>query len=260
MRPMLALQPAHIRLDARTASGATRSTPTARWSSTPSFGFALETQTLDAVRQLWFTAYTQGTWDADDGARARARVVRQQRLAVRVERPLAQRGPRELVRVPVSPRSTGASRSDTEYYPDPSGLRDGRGADEGAIYAHGDEWRAENGPVARPLAGDATTLFRFQRLPRRRARALRAAPEGRPRGVRSASSAPASTASATARRAPTTSSSSPPRSPAAATSVPFLRDWVYGTKTPPMPGHPDWTTNPPGTARRSRRVTAPRAR
>ena len=27
---------------------------------------------------------------------------------------------------------------------------------------------------------------------------------------------------------------------------PFLRDWLYGTKTPPMPGHPDWTVNPPG--------------
>ncbi len=21
---------------------------------------------------------------------------------------------------------------------------------------------------------------------------------------------------------------------------PFLHDWLYGTKTPPMPGHPDW--------------------
>lgn len=25
---------------------------------------------------------------------------------------------------------------------------------------------------------------------------------------------------------------------------PFLRDWLYGTETPPMPGHPDWTVNP----------------
>ncbi|MET3424576.1 aminopeptidase N [Actinoplanes tereljensis] len=24
----------------------------------------------------------------------------------------------------------------------------------------------------------------------------------------------------------------------------FLTDWLYGTKTPPMPGHPDWTVNP----------------
>ena len=25
----------------------------------------------------------------------------------------------------------------------------------------------------------------------------------------------------------------------------FLNDWLYGTKTPPMPGHPDWTVTPP---------------
>ncbi len=24
----------------------------------------------------------------------------------------------------------------------------------------------------------------------------------------------------------------------------FLRAWVYGTTTPPMPGHPDWTVLP----------------
>jgi aminopeptidase N len=24
----------------------------------------------------------------------------------------------------------------------------------------------------------------------------------------------------------------------------FLNDWLYGTTTPPMPGHPDWTTDP----------------
>jgi aminopeptidase N len=23
----------------------------------------------------------------------------------------------------------------------------------------------------------------------------------------------------------------------------FLRDWLYGETTPPMPGHPDWTVN-----------------
>jgi aminopeptidase N len=28
----------------------------------------------------------------------------------------------------------------------------------------------------------------------------------------------------------------------------FLNDWLYGTKTPPMPGHPDWTVTPPGAA------------
>ena len=41
----------------------------------------------------------RGVWDADDGARARAPVVRRQRRAVRVGRPVDQRGPRHLVRV-----------------------------------------------------------------------------------------------------------------------------------------------------------------
>jgi aminopeptidase N len=26
----------------------------------------------------------------------------------------------------------------------------------------------------------------------------------------------------------------------------LLTDWLYGTKTPPMPGHPEWTADPPG--------------
>ncbi|MEV6170847.1 M1 family metallopeptidase [Streptomyces sp. NPDC051954] len=30
----------------------------------------------------------------------------------------------------------------------------------------------------------------------------------------------------------------------------FLRDWLYGTKTPRMPGHPDWTVTPPSSALR----------
>ncbi|MEN8652055.1 hypothetical protein ABCR94_15920 [Streptomyces sp. 21So2-11] len=25
----------------------------------------------------------------------------------------------------------------------------------------------------------------------------------------------------------------------------FLNEWLYGTKTPRMPGHPDWTVTPP---------------
>jgi aminopeptidase N len=36
---------------------------------------------------------------------------------------------------------------------------------------------------------------------------------------------------------------------------PFLRDWLYGSKTPPMPGHPDWTVTAPGAA-----PAAPKAR
>jgi aminopeptidase N len=31
----------------------------------------------------------------------------------------------------------------------------------------------------------------------------------------------------------------------------FLNDWVYGTTTPPMPGHPEWTVTPPSAAART---------
>jgi aminopeptidase N len=39
--------------------------------------------------------------------------------------------------------------------------------------------------------------------------------------------------------------------------VPFLREWLYGTKTPPMPGHPDWTATPASPA--AARAAAPQS-
>jgi hypothetical protein len=41
--------------------------------------------------------------------------------------------------------------------------------------------------------------------------------------------------------------------------VPFLRDWVYGTKTPKMPGHDDWTVDPVD-ANAPKALSAPAAR
>jgi aminopeptidase N len=34
----------------------------------------------------------------------------------------------------------------------------------------------------------------------------------------------------------------------------FLNNWIYGTTTPPMPGHPDWTVDPvtPASSARSK--------
>ena len=74
----------------------------------------------------------------------------------------------------------GFLEGDTEDYPDPTGYATLVELMK-AVYAHGDEWRAENGPVARPFDGDANDAVHLQRLPRRRAGALRAAPEGRQR-------------------------------------------------------------------------------
>jgi hypothetical protein len=37
----------------------------------------------------------------------------------------------------------------------------------------------------------------------------------------------------------------------------FLNAWLYGTKTPPMPGHPDWTVNPAGAEKVTPLAAAP---
>ena len=109
-----------------------------------------------------------------------------------------------------------------------------------AVYAHGDEWRAQYGPVARPAGADtlfslnvyhggALVLYALRQVIGEHAFArLERAWAQRYRG-RSASTAEfIALASRVARRDLTA----------------FLEDWLYGTTTPPMPGHPDWTVNP----------------
>jgi aminopeptidase N len=110
------------------------------------------------------------------------------------------------------------------------------------VYALGDVFRARYGPVARPPSGDFDALFSpnvyaggalvlyalrqevgaatFQRIERAWIRRYR---------YRSASTADfIALASRKAHRDLTG----------------FLRAWLYDTKTPPMPGHPDWTVAP----------------
>jgi aminopeptidase N len=134
---------------------------------------------------------------------------------------------------------TGQLVADTEGgWPDETGYAT---VDElmRATYAHGDEWRVEDGPVAltksedtmfsrqsylggalvlyalRQVVGNAT----FQRIEREWV--------DRYRG-RSASTADfIALASEVSHR----------------DLSGFLRAWLYGTETPPMPGHPDWTVN-----------------
>ena len=109
-----------------------------------------------------------------------------------------------------------------------------------AVYAHGDQWRAEDGPVATPTSED--TLFSFQ-VYHGGALVLYA--------LRQVVGA------ATFQRIERTwlqtyegKSASTDDFIALASRVSgrnltgFLRQWVYATKTPPMPGHPDWTVDP----------------
>ncbi|MFK3979636.1 M1 family metallopeptidase [Micromonospora sp. NPDC050397] len=109
------------------------------------------------------------------------------------------------------------------------------------VYANSDSWRAQFGPVARPKSaeqlfdlfninvyyGGALALYaleqqlgepKFQQLERAWASAYR--------GKSASTDDFIALASRTAGR----------------DLKPFLTAWLYGTETPPMPGHPDWVT------------------
>ena len=109
-------------------------------------------------------------------------------------------------------------------------------------YSQGDIWRAEFGPVALPASGDIDVLFSpnvydggatvlyalrqligdetFRRLERRWAQHY----EGESVGTGDFIAFASKVAHRDLRV--------------------FLEDWLYGTETPPMPGHPDWTVSP----------------
>jgi aminopeptidase N len=107
------------------------------------------------------------------------------------------------------------------------------------LYEHGDQVRAEFGPVARPLSARPDQLFgpnvfeggalvlyalrqevgdaTFRRIERSWVRRYANDIAGTQDFIRHASQV------------------------AGRDLRGFLRAWLYGTKTPPMPGHPDWT-------------------
>jgi aminopeptidase N len=115
-------------------------------------------------------------------------------------------------------------------------------------YAHGDEWRKQWGPVALPKSGAVSKLYSSQIyyggalvLYALRQKIGNAAFEQVERTwVTRYRDGVASTDDFIALAAEISGDAS---------VIPFLRDWVYGEKTPPMPGHPDWTVNPVGSIR-----------
>ena len=134
---------------------------------------------------------------------------------------------------------------DTEGgYPDPQGYAT---LDEAmrAMYAHGDEWRKKSGPVALPKSGAAVKFYAIQIydggalvLYALRQKIGTAAFEQVERTwVQRYRDSVASTDDFIALATEVSGDQS---------VTPFLRDWLYGEKTPPMPGHPDWTVNPVG--------------
>ena len=121
------------------------------------------------------------------------------------------------------------------------------------IYSLGDRYRAAFGPVGRPISGEPSQLFSAQvyyggalvlyalrqQVGEAAFRRIERAWVSRYRNGVTSTQDFIALASAVSGQNLTT----------------FLSDWVYGTKTPPMPGHPDWTVTPAGATART--LTAP---
>jgi aminopeptidase N len=136
----------------------------------------------------------------------------------------------------------GFLADDTVGYPDEIGYADLESLMR-AVYAHGDQWRHDFGPVALPNAatlfshnayhGGALVLYALRQVvgdP-----VFRTLEREWPQRF---GGGPASTADFIAFASQV----------AGQDLTKLLTDWLYGTKTPPMPGHPDWTVDPVGAA------------
>jgi aminopeptidase N len=197
--------------------------------------FALETQTLSLYDTPWFTDYPRGVWEP----------VMLHELS------------HQWFGDSVAPRSWSdvwqneghATWYEWTYAAERGTLEDDTGIADltelmKVVYSLGDRYRDTWGPVARPRSGDPDELFSpnayyggalvlyalrqrigaadFERVERAWVRRNRGRSVSTQAFIRLATRV------------------SGDRGVDA-----FLRDWLYGTTTPPMPGHPGWTVAPP---------------
>jgi aminopeptidase N len=217
-------------------------------------GFALETQALTVMDQSWFTGTGQGVWDPTMVHELSHMWFGDSVSPYEWSDLWLNEGHASWYEF-LYAEENGFLEEDTEFYPDEQGYPTMEELMK-AVYAHGNEWRAENGPVARPSHGDFDGLFSFnvyhggalvlyalrqkigdqtfQRVEREWVRKYKD-------GVASTDDFIALASKVSGRNL---------RS--------FLRDWLYGETIPPMPGHPDWTANPVGAESGLRTLTSTR--
>jgi aminopeptidase N len=216
-------------------------------------GFALETQTLSLFERPWFTTYDRALWNP----------VMLHELA------------HEWFGDSVSPWSWSdvwlseghaswyervwAARHGWLGYETGTGIQDFT-AYMKSVYAQGDQLRADYGPVARPSSSEISGLFN-PNVYRGGALVLFALRQK----VGDEAFGRIERAWVTQYRDRSASTDDFIHLASATTGRnlgEFLRRWVYGTTTPPMPGHPDWTVDPvrAGAAPEGLSALAPRRR
>jgi aminopeptidase N len=201
-------------------------------------GFALETQTISLLDRVWFTDYGQDVWDPTMLHELSHMWFGDSVSPYSWSDLWLNEGHASWYEF-LYAQEHGELEGDTENYPDPTGYAD---VDDlmRAVYAHGDQWRHDDGPVARPLNADV--LFNLQRY---HGGALVLYALRQKIGMRAFAKLEREWVGRYRDRSASTEDFIALASRVAHRDLrPFLRAWLYGTKTPPMPGHPDWTVDP----------------
>jgi aminopeptidase N len=201
-------------------------------------GFALESQTLELMDTSWFEDSDQGVWEPTLLHELSHMWFGDSVSPATWSDLWLNEGHASWYEF-LYAEEKGELADDTTGYPDDDGYATFDALMK-AVYAHGDQWRADSGPVALPSS--SATLFDLQRY---HGGALVLYALRQRVGAATFQRIERTWLQAYAGRSASTDDFIALASRVSGQDLgAFLRAWVYGTKTPPMPGHPDWTVDP----------------